>query len=78
MSTFENDFKKYTEFAACLERELIARHGRAEAKRLFARMNRKEFQAFRKAAATDSLKRQWIARVLAGYPRAPGAKRKVA
>lgn len=66
MPTFDEDFAKYHEFATSLKNDLQAAHGPEKAERLYVPMNRKQFKVFRAEAATDSLKREWLARIRAG------------
>ncbi len=68
MPGYDREFAKYVEFADILERELITFHGKAKAKKLFTRMDKTKFQEFCEAATTDALKRQWLKKILAGYP----------
>ena len=78
MPKFDGDFAKYIEFADSLERDLVTLHGKAKAKRLFARMNPEEFQEFCKAASCDPLKQRWLRMILTGYAQALGEGKEAA
>lgn len=78
MATFEGEFAKYVEFADSLEKDLVAIHGKAKAKRLFTRKNRAEFQAFCESASNDPLKRRWLKIIVTGYAHALGESKEAA